>query len=32
VLLGTLVGVLPGPGLVASVAMLLPITFVLPPE
>ncbi|MDB5511410.1 MAG: Tripartite tricarboxylate transporter TctA family [Enterovirga sp.] len=31
VLLGTLVGVLPGLGPVASVAMLLPITFVLPP-
>lgn len=32
VLLGTLVGVLPGLGPVASIAMLLPITFVLPPE
>ena len=32
VLLGTLVGVLPGLGPVASVAMLLPITFTLPPD
>src|SRR6476469_5056263 len=31
VLLGTLIGVLPGVGPVATIAMLLPITFVLPP-
>ncbi len=31
VLLGTLVGVLPGLGPVATIAMLLPITFTLPP-
>ncbi|WP_204302777.1 tripartite tricarboxylate transporter permease, partial [Stenotrophomonas maltophilia] len=30
-LLGTLVGVLPGLGPVATIAMLLPITFTLPP-
>src|ERR1700674_1631996 len=30
-LVGTLVGVLPGIGVVATVAMLLPITFALPP-
>jgi putative tricarboxylic transport membrane protein len=32
VLLGTLIGVLPGLGPVATIAMLLPITFYLPPE
>src|SRR4026207_250893 len=32
VLLGTLVGVLPGLGPVAPIAMLLPATFTLPPE
>ena len=32
VLLGTLVGVLPGLGPVATIAMLLPVTFALPPE
>src|SRR5881397_1389815 len=32
VLLGTLVGVLPGLGPVATIAMLLPATFTLPPE
>src|SRR5258706_4285715 len=32
VLLGTLVGVLPGLGPVATIAMLLPTTFTLPPE
>jgi TctA family transporter len=32
VLLGTLIGVLPGIGPVATIAMLLPITFNLPPE
>ena len=32
VLLGTLVGVLPGIGPTATIAMLLPITFTLPPE
>jgi putative tricarboxylic transport membrane protein len=31
VLLGTLVGVLPGIGPVTAIAMLLPITFTLPP-
>lgn len=31
VLLGTLVGVLPGIGPVATISMLLPITFVMPP-
>ena len=31
VLLGTLIGVLPGIGPVATIAMLLPITFALPP-
>ena len=31
VLIGTLVGVLPGVGTVATIAMLLPITFGLPP-
>ena len=31
VLLGTLIGVLPGIGPVATIAMLLPATFVLPP-
>lgn len=31
VLLGTLIGVLPGLGPVATIAMLLPITFGLPP-
>src|SRR3990170_3862231 len=31
VLLGTLIGVLPGIGSVATIAMLLPITFTLPP-
>jgi TctA family transporter len=30
-LLGTLVGVLPGLGPVATIAMLLPVTFTLPP-
>jgi len=32
VLLGTLVGVLPGIGALATIAMLLPVTFSLPPE
>jgi len=31
VLLGTLIGVLPGIGPVATIAMLLPVTFTLPP-
>jgi len=31
VLLGTMIGVLPGIGPVATIAMLLPATFVLPP-
>ena len=31
-LLGTLIGVLPGIGPVATIAMLLPLTFTLPPE
>ena len=31
VILGTLIGVLPGIGPVATIAMLLPATFVLPP-
>ncbi len=31
-LLGTLIGVLPGIGPVPTIAMLLPITYVLPPE
>src|SRR5438270_8199943 len=31
-LLGTLIGVLPGIGPVATIAMLLPVTFALPPE
>ena len=31
-LVGTLVGVLPGIGTIATVAMLLPITFGLPPD
>ena len=31
VLLGTLIGVLPGLGPLATIAMLLPLTFVLPP-
>ena len=31
VILGTLIGVLPGIGPVATIAMLLPVTFTLPP-